>query len=1444
MIWGSDSSCPLGGNEDRLPPLNGLLVAESADAYPVFQGAACTDTPTMSFITPLTACHSAIWDPEIIFRDTFTAIGQANILRGEVLLADTSEDRFQLTMKPVHCHPPSCVRTNRSLQYPDRHVKFFETVAAVHNDGSFSAESLHDQDTDAVCLMARAPRIGDSPVSTATDSDLEVHTPSSPQSFAGRLWRSVQVFDMRSNHARGRVQVEPPEATFAEVRRLLGYIYHEIAEIFDISPPPQDLDSVHVRPLLLVRHDDLYFGDDRRAVLVDVELHGDQSDSIVETDRYTIFLPSALHRTFLLRIAGVRHYCEMQSQRCLVWYKGRIIPFQYMGLIHISHGDYLRIAVPPFEEPVVPTHFAVRACQAGFSREQLVDHFRIHGPDEGSLHSEHSIEPNYFLHLIDDEDTIDEGDVQASIANLNRMFDEVQGQVENDLNSLLQASFTAIPAFLNDGLPPTLVAPWSRQSDSDCCPAVFQAIPSFLAPAPFQSTVASTIADVPQCSFTDEFLQAIRARSQAIEAQDEEDMTATDPSALSAQPLFVQHLHAFFEASRPAGRDVGCKVESWYTDHMRRQSCHNARTTFLGPDFHTWEQQLRLEWIDQVDPYHELEFVLVHPMPEDAEEGIYAQLLLIQNPDARQRSIVLTIYDNAYDRGLPHSLALVTVESVNLQSILLITEFQEFCPPELPWSECRLFFGDIEVMPHRSIVAQHGYAFRLHVTRPQEFDVDALRFAADDDIRQTLAQAFADASFFLPQAASSSADPIVRETITPVDALWCPEWHNSLASAFHEINEPDLATLPQFAHVVTWYLNGQYEPHSRYSRTVRISANQADWERTIIAAWADHVDRRFPFYLHFVEPRPPTALGHTYIGRILVVQLPLTNYAAILLSVSSQDSDSTNHPQQIAVYTLNRLSAQSACALVPFPFDPARHVATVRRGSLVFPPLGAPRVGDGDHITVEFSPLSLSDQTPDDDADCLVQVSRPCIVDAEQRFRTIPTFLTLGAEITSCKIDGTHDPPIFTQDRSSDAWPHRLPHETPLPTGLQPMHDAFIQEAVAENEEEGPVAYIDTWYLRGLRPTVTEHSRVLRIDQTFVDWQSHILDLWSDMIDPRLPLELHWVTPTPPSAPRRDRLGHLLIVQDVAAPLVAVHFALHFAGQHQDAVGFAAALLTNPVQFGPTRDLLQLARLCLARRCRLQFRDQVWQHDEARPLQPGSGLAFIAGQPIERVGDDDVLEPIEHAVVLVPDQPFGPALPPLADQSPFVREFHEIWRGHAIDGPGGMEQILQVHTWFLEGGYIRHNDECRAVVLGEDFWVWERALQRRWADLLYPDEDVDYVVVTPAPSTASSPAEIHLILSQRVRAFECPSIVTTYDNGILQGRPYTAAILLPAAVTKEDIIRSTGKSFFCPPQLPTASCVRVSMKARNCCPCCLSKSEWFFVYPYCPSSVAFKFLER
>eukprot|EP00435_Cladocopium_sp_Y103_P072135 s590_g39.t1 len=169
-------------------------------------------------------------------------------------------------------------------------------------------------------------------------------------------------------------------------------------------------------------------------------------------------------------------------------------------------------------------------------------------------------------------------------------------------------------------------------------------------------------------------------------------------------------------------------------------------------------------------------------------------------------------------------------------------------------------------------------------------------------------------------------------------------------------------------------------------------------------------------------------------------------------------------------------------------------------------------------------------------------------------------------------------------------------------------------------------------------------------------------------------------------------------------------------------------------------------------------------------------------------------------------EPFNPEPLDLPDLSPFTQALRRLWSDRAATGPGGMEQILRVETWFVESGYLRHNDEQRSVILGEEVWDWERLMMIRWQDLLNPADDTDFVLVSPAPPSAQASDEIHIILHQRVRPHECPGLVTVIDTGVLHGHPYTAAMLLPQRVTMEHIVRETGKSFVCPPHLPSSTC--------------------------------------
>ena len=250
---------------------------------------------------------------------------------------------------------------------------------------SLIAGSCVSQD-DEFSLMARAASI---PMSHASPSSPWSRAPSTPSSASqSTMFTSVHVFDLQRNQAHGRVRAEPDEAHFIDVRRLLGYTQHDVAAQFHIVPPPADLDAAHILPILLLRHDDLTYGNTDRAVLVYTELHGDRFDTIIETDRYTTMVPPTITRAYILRITGVSVYCRMHHHRCLVWVRGRLIGLQSQEAIQIQHGDYIRVAVPPFEEPsLVPTHFAVKGCQAGLGKDEIVNKFQ-QGAHSDSLDSD------------------------------------------------------------------------------------------------------------------------------------------------------------------------------------------------------------------------------------------------------------------------------------------------------------------------------------------------------------------------------------------------------------------------------------------------------------------------------------------------------------------------------------------------------------------------------------------------------------------------------------------------------------------------------------------------------------------------------------------------------------------------------------------------------------------------------------------------------------------------------------------------------------------------------------------------------------------------------------------------------------------------------------------------------------------------------------------------
>eukprot|EP00435_Cladocopium_sp_Y103_P026725 s1573_g6.t1 len=799
-------------------------------------------------------CHSIHWNPRFVSEPK--ALGDAMNLRSQVVNY-CDQGAVPVVSSTSWTWKSSSLKKSRASKH--RQVRFHSFVEICIDSNCYAAEPLSSQtdwiaqdhaDTDLFhpdqaegdvsTLMARAPRPREPSTSPSIDSDEVVHTPTSPSSSAERTqWRSVQVYDLKSNYARGRVPVQPRERTFAQMRRLLGYRHHDVAEIFTVNPGPDDLSSLHVTPMLLVAHDDLQWGDHRRAILVDIELHGSSYDTVVEIDRYTTLLPSPIHRKHLLKTLGITSYCEMQQHRCLLWVRGQLAPLQGNQLIDLQHGDYIRAAVPPFDPPEVPTFYAVRACQQGLNRAEIVDHHRRQPEFEDFLLQEDTDQENALL----DQDVED--------------------------NGLLQIS-----------------------------------------------------------------------------------------------------------------------------------SCNSSDAQDLAPQ---------------------------------------------------------------------------TAKSM---------------------------------VPHECGVRRH----------------------------------------FQGQPTSS----------------------------------------PNF--------------------------------------WAQ----------------------------------------------------------------------------APGMFLPNRR------------------------------------QTED------VQ---------------------------------------------------------PWPSWLESLHRVFVDNAAVAHEDEGPIAFVTTWYLRGPFESKTEESRALQLDQFTSMWIQDATELWRDKIDLASPLDFVFVQPELPRHETQWTIGHLILYQHVTRPRVPALIAIKFLGDRGARIGYVAATITTPTTTLNVKDHCNLARLCTTRKCTLQLDERHFEGVDPVHLYPGIGLIFNIHPPVHlvHVGDDQVVSPHLPTISSTVAGEILEAVPQLEDQTEFTQALFEHWDIMAREGPGHMERLLTIVTWCLQADRVRMNDEARLAMLADDFHLWESQIQRIWTDILDPNIDVDFTIVWPSPDDPQGPPRLHVIVHQSLSPTERATLVTIYDDGIMNNMPYTTAVILPAVVGRSDMIWAVHRSHSCPP---------------------------------------------
>ena len=186
-------------------------------------------------------------------------------------------------------------------------------------------------------------------------------------------------------------------------------------------------------------------------------------------------------------------------------------------------------------------------------------------------------------------------------------------------------------------------------------------------------------------------------------------------------------------------------------------------------------------------------------------------------------------------------------------------------------------------------------------------------------------------------------------------------------------------------------------------------------------------------------------------------------------------------------------------------------------------------------------------------------------VDDEHSQLQIDADVSSFMQVPDEPASSSHDPPPLApqiaQIISESCLLSFDPTKRPWPHWFRGLSTAFWDTAVIENEDEGPVAYFDSWYADCRSESVSEASRPIRLDHLGNMWSHDIQHVWRDRIQPGASVFVAWVVPTPPPLPLTRSSGHLIIYQFPHPNFVPFIVSIQFIALRVEGFSHAIAVL-------------------------------------------------------------------------------------------------------------------------------------------------------------------------------------------------------------------------------------------------------------------------------------------
>ena len=436
------------------------------------------------------------------------------------------------------------------------------------------------------------------------------------------------------------------------------------------------------------------------------------------------------------------------------------------------------------------------------------------------------------------------------------------------------------------------------------------------------------------------------------------------------------------------------------------------------------------------------------------------------------------------------------------------------------------------------------------------------------------------------------------------------------------------------------------------------------------------------------------------------------------------------------------------------------------------------------------------------------------------------------------------------------------PHfEAPIPPMLLPvlppeqghhlwrldLQGRFEDLATIEHRTEGPIMYVQVWFIHHGTFRTCPAPRIVRIEDDPAHWYETLIEAWRERIQFQIPVTVEVVAPPPAYTFHEHAPVHIIMEQQGSADVAAIVFTAAFHGGHRLGLFQIAESVPSHIC---TRLLIQhhqFQRFCDFRPCRMYSGRFQFEMDIREAVPTGISILLDVGSVSEpsasstdrvhQTGsiDENVLmqlpqgPPIGPAPISRPKYKAAPksltsrtpsqALGSISEHSvPIIsltvlnmQEFQDTlaWtiQQHLAQSPNTDATRLQVATWYIDAERLPRSDHFRTVFLAPQQDQWLQVLAQRWHDFIDSTAPLEFHMVHPPPP-GGDPAQVgHVILRQRTPDSKLAALISVTDWNADPWHPMAACTFLSSLTSYEELLREAMVDNDCPPIRPDAQCL-------------------------------------